>query len=438
MTIELNETHRPGARSFVESANAQGCDFPIQNLPFGAFTNGQNAAARLCVAIGDQLLDLAAASELALLGDVDESLCEVCQESSLNSLMGLGPAHWSALRRALFRLLEEHSPHRAEAASCLRAQRDVTLVLPVAIGDYTDFYASAHHAANVGALFRPDNPLLPNYKWVPIAYHGRASSIVLSGTGIRRPFGQCKPPSDAEPHFAPCCRLDYELEVGALVGVGNVMGEPIPIAQAREHLFGLCLLNDWSARDIQAWEYQPLGPFLSKSFATSISPWIVTAEALAPFRVPASPRPQGDPAPLPYLDDPDDQQRGGFDLTAEVFLQSAAMRAAGCLPRRISHGNFRDMYWTFAQMLTHHTSNGCNLRPGDLLASGTVSGPGPAAHGCLLEITRGGAEPIQLPSGEQRTFLEDGDEIRLRAWCQHSGAVRIGFGDCTGTVMPSR
>jgi fumarylacetoacetase len=438
MKTELDETHSPGARSFVETANAEGCDFPIQNLPFGAFTNGQNASARLCVAIGDQVLDLAAAAELALLEDVDESLCEVCRESTLNSLMGLGPAHWKALRRALFRLLEEHSPGRDEAARCLLAQQDITLVLPVAIGDYTDFYASVHHAANVGALFRPDNPLLPNYKWVPIAYHGRASSIVLSGTGIRRPYGQCKPPSAGEPQFSRCRRLDYELEVGALVGVGNVMGEPIPIAQASDHIFGLCLLNDWSARDIQSWEYQPLGPFLSKSFATSISPWVVTAEALAPFRVPASPRPQGDPAPLPYLDDPDDRQRGGFDLTAEVHLQTAAMREAGCPPYRLSRGNLRDMYWTFTQMLAHQTSNGCNLRPGDLLASGTVSGPGPGAHGCLLEITRGGADPIRLPNGEQRTFLEDGDEVRLRAWCQRPGAVRIGFGECTGTVMPSR
>ena len=438
MKTDLDETHNPGARSFVESANAEGCDFPIQNLPFGAFTNGQNAGARLCAAIGDQVLDLAAAAELAVLDDVDESLCEVCQESALNSLMGLGPAHWHGLRRAIFRLLHETSPHRAEAARCLLAQQDVTLVLPVTVGDYTDFYASVHHAANVGALFRPDNPLLPNYKWVPIAYHGRASSIVLSGAGIRRPFGQCKPPSAAEPHFSRCRRLDYELEVGALVGVGNELGEPIPIAQARDHIFGLCLLNDWSARDIQAWEYQPLGPFLSKSFATTLSPWVVTAEALAPFRVPASPRPNGDPPPLPYLCDPDDQQHGGVDLTAEVYLQTAAMRAAGCPPYRISRGSFRDMYWTLAQMLTHHTSNGCNLRPGDLLASGTVSGPGADAHGCLLEITRGGSEPILLPNDERRTFLEDGDEVSLRAWCQSPGAARIGFGECTGTVMPSR
>jgi fumarylacetoacetase len=454
MNMQPDETHDPGARSFVESANVEGCDFPIQNLPFGAFTNGQNASARLCVAIGDQVLDLAAASEHALLGDADESISgvceevcgEVCRESCLNPLMGLGPARWRALRRALFQLLGEHSPRRAEAALCLRRQQDVTLVLPVAIGNYTDFYASVHHASNVGALFRPDNPLLPNYKWVPIAYHGRASSIVLSGTAVRRPWGQWKPqwkaqgkpPSDDPPHFAPCRRLDYELEVGALVGVGNEMGEPIPIAQARDHIFGLCLVNDWSARDIQAWEYQPLGPFLSKSFATSLSPWVVTAEALAPFRVPAAVRPAGDPPALPYLADPDDQQRGGFDLTAEVDLQSAAMRAAGCPPHRISRGNLRDMYWTFAQMLTHHTSNGCDLRPGDLLASGTVSGPGPSARGCLLEITRGGAEPILLPNGEPRTFLEDGDEVRMRAYCQRPGAVRIGFGECTGTVMPPR
>jgi fumarylacetoacetase len=435
MNTLCDETHDPGARSFVQSANAEGCDFPIQNLPFGAFTNEQNARACLGVAIGDQVFDLAAAAELGLLGEVTESLCEACMEPCLNSLMGLGPERWRTLRRALFQLLVEKSPHRSEAESCLRLQLEVTMVLPAGIGNYTDFYASVHHASNVGALFRPDNPLLPNYKWVPIGYHGRASSIVLSGTEVRRPWGQLKPPGANEPIFAPCRRLDYELEVGALIGVGNEMGEPIPIAQARGHIFGLCLVNDWSARDIQSWEYQPLGPFLSKSFATSLSPWVVTAEALAPFRVSASARPEGDPRPLPYLADPEDQQSGGFDVTAEVYLQSAAMRDAGYPPHRISRGNLRDMYWTFAQMLTHHASNGCDLRPGDLLASGTVSGTDASARGCLLEITRGGTEPIPLPSGEQRTFLADGDEVRLRAYCQRPGAVRIGFGECTGTIL---
>jgi len=438
MKMETDETHHPGARSFVESANAAGCDFPIQNLPFGAFTHGQNSCPSLCVAIGDQVLDLGAVAERALLVNVDDSTYEACWESRLNPLMALGPERWRALRRALFGLLGENSPHRAEAALCLLPQQDVTMVLPVEIGNYTDFYASVDHASNVGALFRPENPLLPNYKWVPIGYHGRASTIVVSGTAVRRPWGQLKAPSAEVPHFEPSRRLDYEVEVGALIGVGNEMGEPIPIAQARGHIFGLCLVNDWSARDIQSWEYQPLGPFLAKSFATSISPWIVTAQALAPFRVAALARPAGDPRPLPYLADSNDQQHGGFDLTAEVYLQTAAMRETGCPPHRISRGTLRDMYWTFAQMLTHHTSNGCALRPGDLLASGTISGPSPEARGCLLEITRGGAEPILLPDGGQRTFLEDGDQVSLRAYCQRNGAVRIGFGECSGALIAAR
>ncbi len=438
MNMEQNETHNPAARSFVESANAPGCDFPIQNLPFGAFTNGQNSCASLGVAIGDEVLDLEAAAARALLDDVDESTCEACQESYLNSLMGLGPARWAALRRALFHLLRENSPNRAEAALCLRRLRDLKIVTPVEIGDYTDFYASMHHARNVGALFRPDNPLLPNYKWVPIGYHGRASTIVVSGTDVRRPWGQLKLPSSEEPVYAPSRRLDYEAEIGAFVGVGNEMGEAIPIARACDHIFGLCLVNDWSARDIQSWEYQPLGPFLAKSFATTISPWIVTAEALVPFRVPAAARAPDDPKPLPYLLDALDQRCGGFDLTVEVYLQTAAMREAGCAPCRFSRGNLRDMYWTFAQMLEHHASNGCDLRPGDLLASGTVSGPDPSARGCLLEITRGGADPVPLPDGTKRTFLEDGDEVTLRAFCQRSGAVRIGFGECRGTLTSAR
>jgi fumarylacetoacetase len=442
MNFDLDQTHDPSARSFVESANAEGCDFPIQNLPYGAFTNRQHASARLCVAIGDQVLDLCAVAELGLLRpseeDEDEVLAEVCQESCLNSLMGLGPERWRELRLILFELLSAGSPHRAEVASCLLAQRELTLALPVEIGNYTDFYASVHHAANVGALFRPENPLLPNYKWVPIAYHGRASSIVLSGAGVRRPCGQLKSSPDASPQFAPCRRLDYELEIGALVGVGNEIGEPIPIAEAAQHIFGLCLVNDWSARDIQAWEYQPLGPFLAKNFATTVSPWIVTADALAPFRVQAARRTASDPQPLSYLTDADDQQRGAFDVIAEVYLRSDAMRKAGCPPHRISRGNARDLYWTFAQMVAHHASNGCDLRPGDLLASGTVSGADPQSRGCLLEMTRGGAEPIALPSGEQRSFLEDGDEVRMRAWCQHAGAARIGFGECVGHVFPAR
>lgn len=438
MSMERNSTHDPDARSFVASANVPGCDFPIQNLPFGVFTNGENSCPSLCVAIGDQVLDLGAAAERALLDDVDVATCEVCKECSLNQLMGLGPARWTALRRALFQLLSENSAKRAEVEACLRPQQDVTMAVPAEIGDYTDFYASLHHASNVGALFRPENPLLPNYKWVPIAYHGRASTIVVSGTAVRRPWGQIKLPSAEDPQFAPSRRLDYEMEIGALVGVGNEMGEAVPIAQAGDHIFGLCLLNDWSARDIQSWEYQPLGPFLAKSFATSVSPWVVTIEALVPFRVPAAVRPAGDPRPLPYLADPEDQLRGGFDLTAEIYLRTAAMRERDCAPHLVSRGNLRDLYWTFAQMVAHHTSNGCDLRPGDLIGSGTISGPGPTTRGCLLEITHGGAEPFLLPDGTQRTFLEDGDEVTLRAFCQRSGAVRIGFGECRGTLIAAR
>jgi fumarylacetoacetase len=443
MKVERNKTHDPDARSFVESANIPGCDFPIQNLPFGVFTNGEDSCSNLCVAIGDQALDLNAVACRGLLDNVGENICEVCKESCLNPLMGLGPSCWTALRHALFGLLAADSPHRDEVSQCLRPQRDLAMAVPATIGNYTDFYASVHHASNVGALFRPENPLLPNYKWVPIGYHGRASTIVVSGTAVRRPWGQLSPQqspqhSAPQPQFAPSRRLDYEVEIGALIGVGNEMSEAIPIKQACDHIFGLCLVNDWSARDIQAWEYQPLGPFLAKSFATSISPWVVTAEALAPFRVSAFARPADDPQPLPYLAGSADQQHGGFDLTAEVYLQTADMRNANCAPHLVSRGNLKDMYWTFGQMLAHHTCNGCDLRPGDLLASGTISGPDPFARGCLLEITRGGAEPLLLPDGTQRTFLEDGDEVSMRAFCQGSGAVRIGFGECRGMLIVAR
>jgi len=321
------------------------------------------------------------------------------------------------------------------AVGCLRKQRDVKLVMPVDIRNYTDFYASVHHASNVGSLFRPGNPLLPNYKWVPIGYNGRASSIIVSGGDVRRPSGQVKAPNAEAPCFTASRRLDYELEIAAFVGVGNQLGEAIAIANAADHIFGLCLLNDWSARDIQSWEYQPLGPFLAKSFATSISPWIITTEALAPFRVAASERSAGDPQPLAYLSDVNDERSGGFDVSVDVLLRTAEMRKAGGGPHRISHGNSREMYWTFAQMLAHHTSNGCDLRPGDLIGSGTISGPTTEALGCLLEITRGGVEPIRLPDGTQRTFLEDGDEVILRAYCARDGVTRIGFGECSGIVL---
>jgi fumarylacetoacetase len=312
---------------------------------------------------------------------------------------------------------------------------EAELLLPATIGDYTDFYASIFHATNVGKLFRPDNPLLPNYKYIPIAYHGRASSIIPSGTAIQRPSGQCKAADAPVPTFAPSRSLDYELEVGAFVGSGNALGQPIAIHAAEEHIFGLCLVNDWSARDLQAWEYQPLGPFLAKSFATTISPWVVTLEALAPFRCPEFARSTDDPLPLPYLSSTQNSQQGGIDLTVEVWLRSPQMQAAGMEPMRLSQAAFQQMYWTIAQMLTHHTSNGCNLRPGDLLASGTVSGPAPGSQGCLLEITQRGAHPIELPTGETRSFLLDGDEVMLHGYCQRPDRIRIGFGECRGTVL---
>jgi fumarylacetoacetase len=309
--------------------------------------------------------------------------------------------------------------------------------MPFRIGDYTDFYASIHHATNVGRLFRPDTPLLPNYKWVPIGYHGRASSIVVSNTEIRRPLGQTRTPDMSAPAFGPATMLDYELEVGFFVGQGNVLGQPIPLNQAEQHIFGLCLANDWSARNIQSWEYQPLGPFLAKNFATTISPWVVTLDALEPYRAPAMVRPEGDPIPLPYLYSQSDQQRGGFDITLEVWLLTAKMRAKRKAPARLSHGNMKDLYWTPAQMLTHHASNGCNMQPGDLLATGTVSGSTRDAMGSLLERTRRGAEPLELSNGESRKFLEDGDEVILRGWCEREGYPRIGFGECRGLVIPA-
>ena len=427
-------------RSWVESAEDPATDFPIQNLPFGVFRRRDvREPARVGVAIGDQILDVGAARDVGLLGDgAAAAAAERCRQPALNGLMALGPRHWSALRRALTALLNADGDAFATvrrdpslAARMLLPIGAAELCLPAVVGDYTDFYASLHHATNVGSLFRPDNPLLPNYKWVPIGYHGRASSLVVSGTPVRRPQGQRKAPDADAPAYGPSRLLDYELEVGAFVGPGNAQGQPIPIGEAERHLFGLCLVNDWSARDLQSWEYQPLGPFLAKSFATTVSPWVVTLDALAPFRTPAPPRPAGDPEPLPYLRQEGD---GAFDVTLEVRLRTARMRAAGQPAVPLTRGSFRDMYWTLAQMLTHHASNGCNLRPGDLLASGTVSGPTRDARGCLLELTRRGAEPVQLPDGETRTFLEDGDEVTLRGWCERDGARRIGFGECVGVV----
>ena len=436
----MTDTTDPTLVSWVASAHDAATDFPIQNLPFGVFRRaGTDEAPRVGVAIGDQILDLSACLDERLLGEVEDTpAATACASPTLNLLLALGRPHWTMLRRQVSRVLRAGGTpsryDRERAARILVPQAEAELFVPAAIGDYTDFYASVAHATHVGRLFRPDNPLLPNYKWVPIGYHGRASSVVVSGTPVRRPSGQRKGPADEVPSFGPSRSLDYELELGALVGPGNALGSRVPIDEAEAHLFGLVLLNDWSARDVQAWEYQPLGPFLAKSFATTVSPWVVTLEALEPFRVPAAPRPPGDPAPLPYLTSVVDQARGGFAVTVEVWLRTARMREAGAPAARVSSGSFADMYWTVGQLLAHHASNGCNLRPGDLLGSGTISGQARDARGCLLEITSRGAEPLALPGGETRAFLEDGDEVILRAHCARAGATRIGFGECRGVV----
>jgi fumarylacetoacetase len=421
-------------KSWVESANDPGCDFPIHNLPYGVFCAGDDD--RIGVAIGDQILDLHACADRGLLDGSCDDLIEACTAGRLNPLMALGPAAWSELRDRVTELLcadGTDSEMNARVASLLVPMRDVEMRLPAAIGDYTDFYASIHHATRVGELFRPQNPLLPNYKYVPIGYHGRASSFVISGTGVRRPCGQIKP-KDGEPVFGPTQALDYELEVGIFIGRGNALGHSLPIAEAEDHIFGLCLVNDWSARDIQSWEYQPLGPFLAKSFATTISSWVVPLAALAPFRVPAFKRAEGDPAPLDYLQSP--SGCAGFDVTLEAYLHSGQMRQAGTAPYLLGRSNLRHLYWTVGQLLTHHASNGCNLRPGDLLATGTVSGPDAGSEGCLLEKQRSGA-PVRLPNGEVRTFLRDGDRIVLRAFCECPGLPRIGFGECAATILPA-
>jgi len=415
----MNATHEPRLKSWVASANEPGTDFPIQNLPFGVFDGPEPA---IGAAIGDQILNLRACCSAGLLS---AEFRQAVSADSLNTLMSLEPAALSRLRQQLSGLLRLGAE---PVEALLVPMRAAAMLLPARIGDYTDFYASLFHAMNVGQLFRPDNPLLPNYKYLPIGYHGRVSSIVPGGHTVRRPCGQYQGADAGPPEFGPSRCLDYELEVGFFVGRGNVLGERILIGDARSHIFGLCLVNDWSARDIQAWEYQPLGPFLGKSFATSVSPWVVTMEALEPFRVAALARSPGDPAPLPYLDWPEERERGAIDITLEVWLGGT----------RLSRGNFRDLYWTIGQLLAHHASNGCNLRTGDLLASGTVSGPEPEARGCLLELTRRGAEPIALADGSIRRFLEDGDEVILRGYCERDGFARIGLGECRGKIEAAR
>lgn len=430
MSLGTDPTHDPALRSWVDTANAPDTDFPVQNLPYGRFRRaGSDEPWRIGVAIGDQVLDLSLAAHAGIAPN--HALLPLAA-GDLNAFMRRGPAAHREVRVLLSQALAEGSPWEAALAPCLFAQTEVELDLPCAIRDYTDFYTGIHHATTVGKLFRPDNPLLPNYKWVPIGYHGRASSIRPSGQPFRRPLGQTAGEPAGPPRFGPSQRLDYELELGVIVGSANPLGEPRTMAQAEADWFGVVLLNDWSARDIQAWEYQPLGPFLSKNFATTISPWVVTREALTPFRAPFV-RPAGDPAPLPHLDSETNRSHGALDLWLEVWLQTPAMRT----PHRLSRCNFRDAYWTVAQLVAHHASNGCDLQPGDLLGSGTQSGAAPGEGGSLLELTLGGKQPLTLPNGETRTFLQDGDTVILRGYAEREGCRRIGLGECAATVLPS-
>jgi len=419
--MKLDETHDPDRRSWVETANEPGCDFPIQNLPFGVFRTKQGPP-RGGVAIGDQILDLAA------LG--------ITTGPTLNGLAAMGRPKWKALRKELSSSLSKKN-YRKEMQKYLTPMKRAELLLPVSIGDYSDFFTGIHHATNMGKMLRPDNPLLPNYKWVPIGYHGRGSSIVISGTPVTRPKGQLKPADAQVPSFGPSRRLDYEAELGFVIGPGNPLGKPISIKDSLNHVFGVVLLNDWSARDIQAWEYVPLGPFLAKSFATTVSPWLVTLEALEPFRCPAFPRAADDPKPLPYLFDEHDQREGGYAIEMEMHLRTAKMRAEKKAPARLSRGSFRDSYWTPAQIVAHQTCNGCNLQPGDLLGSGTISGAEPGSYGSIMELSMAGKNPVALPNGESRSFLEDGDEVIERARCARDGHAAIGFGEAAGVIRSS-
>jgi fumarylacetoacetase len=435
----IDETHSPGRQSWVASANRH-ADFPIQNLPLGVFTPPEGAA-RGGVAIGDDIFDLAAARELGLFEGLAAQAAQAASGATLNPLFALGGEARRALRRRVGELLDADGRDRARIeplrSRLVHRAEDCRLELPAAIGDYTDFFAGIHHATNAGKLFRPDNPLLPNYKYVPIGYHGRASSIQASGASVRRPNGQRKPAGESVPSFGPSRNLDYELELGVWIGPGNALGTPIPIVEAENHIAGFCLLNDWSARDVQAWEYQPLGPFLGKSFFTTVSPWVVTPEALAPFRTAQAPRPEGDPAPLPYLLDAHDQAAGALDIELEVFLLTEGLREKGLPAHRLSAGSARHLYWTVAQLVAHHASGGCNLRPGDIFGTGTISGPDESALGSLLEISAGGRRPITLASGETRRFLEDGDTVIMRAHCRREGFATIGFGEGRGTIAPA-
>ena len=439
----IDSTHNPALQSWVASANVADCDFPIQNLPLGrcrplaqpsAQAHAQAEAWRVGVAIGDQVLDLKLAAEQCPWADDIYPLLQPLAAGDMAAFMALGRPAWKALRAALSSALAQGSDQGPFLEMCLLPQLEVEMALPCRIGDYTDFYTGIHHAQAVGALMRPDNALLPNYKWLPIGYHGRASSVGLGGA-IKRPHGQTRT-AEGPPRFGPSRRLDYELELGLWLGATNELGKPVAMDQAEDHLFGITLLNDWSARDVQAWEYQPLGPFLAKSFATSVSPWVVQWEALAPFRRPCL-RPAGDPAPLPYLDSAYNREFGALDITLEVWLLTPKMREVGLPALRLSHSNALDAYWTAAQLVAHHTSNGCNLQVGDLLGTGTLSGALPEQGGSLLELSQGGRVPLLLAHGEERSFLQDGDTVTLRAHAQAPGAVRIGLGAVSGTVLPA-
>jgi fumarylacetoacetase len=435
---DINKTHDPLLKSWVDSANTMETDFPIQNLPFAVFRRAASAEPyRGGIAIGDQVIDLAAVKDSGALGAGVHAELEACSLPKLNEFMAMGKDSWSALRHALSAALSEGSDSQATMQACLLSQSEVEFDVPARIGDYTDFYTSINHATNIGKLFRPDNPLLPNYQWIPIGYHGRSSSIDVSGQSFHRPQGQLKGPDAEQPTLAPCKRLDYELEVGIYIGEGNDLGSPIALAEAEAHVFGLCLFNDWSARDIQAWEYQPLGPFLAKNFASTVSPWIVTMEALAPYRAAWS-RPEDHPQPLPYLDSEAHRASGAVDMSLEVLLETEKMRENGTPPKSIAVSNFIDSYWTIAQMVTHHSVNGCNLVEGDFFGSGTQSGKTPDQAGSMMESSQGGKQAIDLGNGEQRIFLEDGDKVIMRGFCAQEGMRRIGFGEVEGTVLPAK
>ena len=438
MSNLLNETHNPALTSWVASANESTTDFPIQNLPFAIFKRkGSDENFRGGVAIGDQVVDLAALANAKLFDGVVADALALCSQSTLNEFMAQPSSVWSALRAALSNALADDSEFEIEMAACLVAQSDVDYDLPCRIGDYTDFYTSIHHATTVGSFFRPDNPLLPNYKWIPIGYHGRSSSIGVSGQAFPRPKGQTKAPDADAPSFGPCKRLDYEMEMGIYIGGGNELGDAIALDDTDEHVFGMCLFNDWSARDIQGWEYQPLGPFLAKNFASTVSPWIVTNEALAPFRMGWT-RDENDPQPMEYLSSARNSELGAYDVQVEVFLETPKMRDAGEPAAKLTNSSFRHSYWTTAQMVAHHTVNGCNLVAGDFFGSGTQSGPNAEEAGSLLELTGAGKNRLDLGNGETRGFVEDGDAIVMRGFCEKDGAKRIGFGECYSLVLPAK